>query len=156
MVDAEAFFTYGDKECKVGELIARRPMDCKCLWCMAWEDEHKDLKSDTKKPLTEDLLLICLPRVLGFALKQKIWIQMLVDNIEDLPKDGRNRAWEKLVLPKKTKELLGHLVEQHTRSNDHRVNDLVPGKGNGLIALLHGPPGMSRRVCPFLELWLTD
>jgi hypothetical protein len=36
-------------------------------------------------------------------------------------------------------------VKQHDKMVGY-VADLVPGKGNGLITLLHGPPGKSRAV----------
>jgi SpoVK/Ycf46/Vps4 family AAA+-type ATPase len=70
---------------------------------------------------------------------------MLVENVRNIKKEGRDKAFSMLELKPRIKELLRNMVEQHSR-NRTRLDDLVPGKGNGLIALLHGPPGVGKTL----------
>jgi len=73
---------------------------------------------------------------------------MLVDNVEELETKNRDHAFKLLELSAKTKNLIQVLVEQHTKTSRTgvNVNDLIPGKGNGLIVLLHGPPGVGKTL----------
>ena len=45
------------------------------------------------------------------------------------------------MLDEKKKHVIRTLVENHAKLADQRVPDIVEGKGNGLVMLLHGPPG---------------
>lgn len=65
----------------------------------------------------------------------------------------RQQAFDDLVLPPRTKNLLKAMVKTHAaRSQDSKgdtadaVNeiDLVKGKGKGLIIFLYGPPGVGK------------
>lgn len=60
-----------------------------------------------------------------------------VDNITEI--EWKDNVFEKLVLPSSHKELVRVLVENHT--SKHQFDDFVEGKGKGLVAVLHGPPG---------------
>ncbi|KAI8966107.1 hypothetical protein F5Y11DRAFT_343799 [Daldinia sp. FL1419] len=51
-------------------------------------------------------------------------------------------AFERLVLKKKTKKLIRALVSDKIET--HRSTDIISGKGNGLIMLLHGGPGTGK------------
>ncbi|KAF6825594.1 hypothetical protein CPLU01_10172 [Colletotrichum plurivorum] len=73
----------------------------------------------------------------------------------------RQQAFNDLVLPPRTKNLLKAMVKTHAaRSQDSRgdtadaVNeiDLVKGKGKGLIIFLYGPPGVGKRRLPHTAL----
>jgi SpoVK/Ycf46/Vps4 family AAA+-type ATPase len=65
-------------------------------------------------------------------------------------------AFERLVLPKKTKDLVKALVMVRTSklgeqqgmslSGKRKRDDLIAGKGNGLIMLLHGGPGTGKTL----------
>jgi Cdc6-like AAA superfamily ATPase len=63
-------------------------------------------------------------------------------------------AFERLVLPSRTKELVKALVTVRASmtGNSHEVvkgnqtNDIVAGKGNGLIMLFHGSPGTGKTL----------
>lgn len=67
---------------------------------------------------------------------------MLTENVENIESKGREDAFKKLELDEASKELLKDLVMQHDKKVGY-VDDLVPGKGQSLVALLHGPPGGS-------------
>jgi SpoVK/Ycf46/Vps4 family AAA+-type ATPase len=65
-------------------------------------------------------------------------------------------AFERLVLPKKTKDLVKALVMVRTSklgeqqgmslAGKRKRDDLIAGKGNGLIMLLHGGPGTGKTL----------
>jgi hypothetical protein len=116
----------------------------------------------------ETRLQLLPPRILGFALKEKVWGQFLVENVtKRTTKDDENREgpfWKDLELEKESKELLWAFMQQHkvtaTLSNCEsgigstaevpEVNpksiDIIEGKGQGLVILLHGPPGVGKTL----------
>ncbi|KAJ3361472.1 hypothetical protein GGF31_002222, partial [Allomyces arbusculus] len=77
------------------------------------------------------------PTVYGFTLAKKAWGELLVDNVSDI--DFDTNVWDKLVLAPRTKRLIKGLVESHVAGG--LVTDIIEGKGQGLIFLLHGSPG---------------
>jgi SpoVK/Ycf46/Vps4 family AAA+-type ATPase len=52
------------------------------------------------------------------------------------------KAFESLVVPPKSKELIEALIT--TTLAAEKSTDIIPGKGNGLIMLLHGGPGTGK------------
>ena len=60
------------------------------------------------------------------------------------PIEWNKRAFDRLVLNYKTKELITALVE--TRIGAGRAEDIIGNKGNGLIILLHGGPGTGKTL----------
>ena len=80
-----------------------------------------------------------------------------VDNLQPID-PNRYSGFKDLVIPDEYKELLVALVDNHasglqrrkeklkkrTAGSDNAQIDLVPGKGQGLIILLHGPPGSGK------------
>ncbi|MCJ1360825.1 MAG: hypothetical protein MMC33_010834 [Icmadophila ericetorum] len=101
----------------------------------------------------DEMSLILLPaEIHGFPLKDKKWVKLLVDNIG--PVVWNKDAFERLVLPAKTKDLVKALVmvRSSTRRADQGMglagkrDDLIAGKGNGLIMLLHGGPGTGKTL----------
>ncbi|KAF2258837.1 P-loop containing nucleoside triphosphate hydrolase protein [Lojkania enalia] len=72
--------------------------------------------------VTEDDLLICSPTVPGFSFSKKLWAEFL-----------------------EQKEVIMALTEARTNSeNGFEFDDVIAGKGRGLIALLHGLPGVGK------------
>lgn len=93
--------------------------------------------------LTEDQKLCCTPMVRGYALKEKQWLSFFVNAVSDIP--FNERAFSSLNLPKNQKELiLGFTsVKQSYRS---QFDDVIEGKGKGIIILLSGPPGVGKTL----------
>ncbi|KAJ4387263.1 hypothetical protein N0V93_007852 [Gnomoniopsis smithogilvyi] len=74
--------------------------------------------------------------------------------------EARTSGWKDLIIPEEYREILVALVENHTSDQEakpgHDQNlvkpdngpqaqiDLIRGKGEGLIILLHGPPGSGK------------
>jgi ATP-dependent Lon protease len=54
------------------------------------------------------------------------------------------KAFDRLVLDPQSKELIKALVSVHLSTN--KMGDIITGKGNGLIILLHGSPGVGKTL----------
>jgi hypothetical protein len=75
-----------------------------------------------------------------------------VDNIR--PIRWNKEAYERLVLPNKIKDLVKSLVmlrssKQGSKERgmlDKMQDDLIAGKGKGLVMLLHGGPGTGKTL----------
>jgi DNA helicase TIP49 (TBP-interacting protein) len=60
------------------------------------------------------------------------------------PIEWNKSAFDRLVLDPKTKELITALVQ--VRIATGRAEDIIEGKGNGLMILLHGGPGTGKTL----------
>lgn len=66
-------------------------------------------------------------------------------NVENFfPVNWNKKAFERLVLDPKTKEMIYALVD--VQSSAEKMDDIIKGKGNGLIVLLHGSPGTGKTL----------
>jgi SpoVK/Ycf46/Vps4 family AAA+-type ATPase len=54
--------------------------------------------------------------------------------------DWNKGAFDRLVLKEQIKELIKALITAHMASSNSNTPDIIEGKGNGLIILLHGGP----------------
>jgi Cdc6-like AAA superfamily ATPase len=61
------------------------------------------------------------------------------------PMKWNKKAFDRLVLNSKTKELIYALDDVQTSKNK-KMDDIIAGKGNGLIILLHGSPGTGKTL----------
>ncbi|KAI8224684.1 hypothetical protein K4K54_005128 [Colletotrichum sp. SAR 10_86] len=96
-----------------------------------------------RKRLTDFRLSLCVPRVLGFNLKEKTWENFEVDRVHDI--EWNTKPFESLVLPDGYKELILAFVESQVKDNDN-FDDVINGKGGGLVALLAGAPGVGKTL----------
>ena len=99
----------------------------------------------------ETQLLICPPRLLGYHLRGKRWVELYVDNVKTIEKLNDTTSFDKLELNRPQKNLIRNLVTYHTsgsESQDRVMNDFSHGKGNGLVILLHG----KENVLPLLPM----
>jgi len=95
-------------------------------------------------------LMLCLPKVCGYALDKKIWVHMDVDNVKEIEAGPDEKAFDNLVLgddneEDNTKFLIKSLVKNHLNAKPRAakgriegLEDFVEGKGKGLVILLHG------------------
>lgn len=60
------------------------------------------------------------------------------------PVSWNKKAFNRLVLDDQMKDLIRALVS--TQASTKRTNDIIQGKGNGLILLLHGSPGVGKTL----------
>ncbi|KAL1626003.1 hypothetical protein SLS56_007061 [Neofusicoccum ribis] len=91
--------------------------------------------------IPDDPFALLLPaHVLGYGLQDKKWRSLDVDFVEDLA--WNSTAFERLVLSPRKKEIIKALVTVHVDTSTSI--DIIEGKGNGLIMLLHGSPGTGK------------
>ncbi|KAJ5927829.1 hypothetical protein N7466_006785 [Penicillium verhagenii] len=96
------------------------------------------------REFTEEELLIASPVVLGFAFTEKMWLEFTISGISDIEWD--KEAFDSLVLPDNQKSIVKALVESHTFHAAENIDDVIQGKGKGLVAVLHGPPGTGKTL----------
>jgi hypothetical protein len=105
--------------------------------------------------LNPDQLLLLPDCTFGYVFRSRRWLFLCVDDIKDITRtdEERERGFNDLVIPLNYRQMLLALVENHARgpakvqgmeSSALGHMDLVAGKGNGLIILLHGPPGAGK------------
>lgn len=101
-------------------------------------------QKDETLEFTEEELLIASPVVLGFAFSEKLWLEFTVSGVADI--DWDTGAFDSLVLPGQQKSIVKALVESHTFRAAENIDDVIQGKGRGLVAVLHGPPGTGKTL----------
>lgn len=155
----------------LGPKLSGEVLDCPCGMCKDSPLKRQALevgllhKPDEVVKAFEDQgnggLLLLPPRMLGFALREKVWGQFSVDKIKTLSYDAREEKsdpfWSELQLKDEYKELLmafvdGHVSPRSRRAEldasekDTRASDVIDGKGQGVAILLHGPPGVGKTL----------
>lgn len=161
MVDFASYFSYGpSQEAQIGNLLPSKDIDeCTCDECkqnIALAKIYRtsfDEEEHQKGEWHDEQYILCPPRVLGYVLQEKQWAQLKVDCVDPIPKNDQNDAWySRLQLADEsgdgrrksgTKELLLNLVKSHvtantTENSELEVNDIIAGKGKGLVILLYG------------------
>ncbi|WYZ35140.1 hypothetical protein EsH8_I_001416 [Colletotrichum jinshuiense] len=106
--------------------------------------EKDQLKNKEEMLAREDDLVFMSPLIEGFALKNKLWMGFYVEDIE--PIVWNDKAYDHLVYDEQQKDLVLSFVENHGLSNKNAVEDVIVGKGQGLIILLSGPPGTGKTL----------
>lgn len=109
------------------------------------EIQKEDLEQKgEQEEFTEEELLIASSVVLGFAFSEKLWLEFTVSGLSDI--EWNDQAFESLQLPENQKSIVKALVESHTHRASCNIDDVVQGKGRGLVAVLHGPPGTGKTL----------
>lgn len=94
-------------------------------------------------PLNNFHVLLTSPIVRGYALKNKRWMQFFVDSVKEIKfQDG---AFDSLVLSEERKKLILAFAESQVKHRDS-FDDVVKGKGRGIIMLLSGGPGIGKTL----------
>lgn len=106
-----------------------------------FSDDSDD--ASMRPALTDDQKLVCSPLVRGYALRQKIWLNLFVNAVQDIK--FNDRAFDALSLPSNQKELILGLTSTK-RCYRSQFDDVIEGKGRGIIILLSGPPGVGKTL----------
>ena len=97
--------------------------------------------------LLDDEYALIPPRLLGYIPVNKIFAQLSVGWLLPVEDKNKDQVWNSdLILDEDKKKIIRTLVENHAQMADKRTPDLVEGKGNGLVILLHGPPGVGKSL----------
>ncbi|KAL2799686.1 P-loop containing nucleoside triphosphate hydrolase protein [Aspergillus keveii] len=111
------------------------------------KDEH-----DQEQPPDQPFQILLPATIPGFGFHDKKWISFPVEEILDI--QWNSEAFNHLVLKHTKKELIKALVAKHTAASD--TSDVIEGKGNGLILLLHGGPGTGKTLTAESVAELTE
>lgn len=123
-----------DEDAEMDECDSGMPIDG------AFADEEEAAKH---VPLTVEQKLICSPLLRGYSLKNKLWLNFFVNCVKDI--EWQVDAFDRLVLPKNQKELILGFTESQ-RKFRNSFDDVIEGKGKGLIVSLSGPPGVGKTL----------
>lgn len=94
-------------------------------------------------PLPDTLLIYTTPMLRGYCLTTKQWVSLYITNITEIT--WNPHAFSSLVLPHDYKELVLAFVESQLNGKD-QFDDIVQGKGQGIIMLLSGEPGVGKTL----------
>lgn len=116
------------------------------------DDEDDEYDSDvecgegekaTLTSLNKDQLLMCSASLKGYSLRNKKWLTFSIGSVKDIKYN--EGAFDSLVLPDDHKELILALTESQV-ANKETFDDVIQGKGKGMIMLLSGPPGVGKTL----------
>lgn len=97
----------------------------------------------SRDSLSDDQYMCCNPVALGFCLGTKTWGGFAMDRLKDII--WSDETFNSLVLGETQKILIHALVKQHA-ARAAQYDDIVPGKGKGLVGLLSGKPGCGKTL----------
>ncbi|KAI0840600.1 P-loop containing nucleoside triphosphate hydrolase protein [Hypoxylon sp. FL0890] len=100
------------------------------------ENKNFDKLSDEDASITN-------ATVRGYAFTIKQFLEFFVDNVS--PIEWNTRCFDDLVLEEGTKKTVQAVVSTHSSSYEG-FDDIVKGKGQGLVCVLHGPPGVGKTL----------
>ncbi|SCO89614.1 related to TOB3 (member of AAA-ATPase family) [Fusarium oxysporum] len=103
------------------------------------DDEDMDIVD-----FTDEDYLIASPVVLGFSFSEKQWLEFAVSCVNEIK--WNDKAWDSLVLEDGTKDLIKALVKSRKYHAANTIDDVIQGKGKGLVTVLHGPPGTGKTL----------
>lgn len=99
---------------------------------------------DVKRtPLTDEQLIHCSSLLKGYTLKTKRWLSFFVDSILSI--QFNDQAFSSLVLPPSQKELILAFASSQVL-HSQKFDDVISGKGRGIIMLLSGGPGIGKTL----------
>ncbi|KAK0640441.1 Protein CdcH [Lasiodiplodia hormozganensis] len=96
-----------------------------------------------KEPLSDEKLLLASHVVYGFYLRSKTWVKLYIDLVKEV--NWNHAAFDRLILPGNYKQLILAFVESQAQNRDV-FDDIIEGKGQGIIMLLHGAPGLGKTL----------
>lgn len=103
-----------------------------------------DRFKEAEAELTDADYLLCEHKIQAFLLDRKRWITVLVTDLAEI--DWYPEPWKALQLEQEKKDLIYGLVKGYKSGENvfAGFDDIVQGKGKGLIFLLHGKPGLGK------------
>ncbi|KAL9094035.1 MAG: hypothetical protein Q9165_003705 [Trypethelium subeluteriae] len=119
-------------------------------------NQHQIFKESSEKAQgspaywNDDEAALCNYRLFAYKLRSREWVETHVDSLHDVTLTDDAKGFERLVLPANHKQIIKSQVKEHFRKKQLYTSatqddlDLVRGKGQGLIILLHGAPGVGK------------
>ncbi|KAI4913188.1 hypothetical protein J4E85_010921 [Alternaria conjuncta] len=109
------------------------------------DDEHVSQgRTFYQKHEMSDILKVMLSgKLYGFSLGDSTWGTFSVSRVQKPCWDPH--VWASLVMKPRQKELLERLIKSHG-NDESGFDDIIKGKGKGLVGLLLGPPGVGKTL----------
>lgn len=96
----------------------------------------------SSKDADTNIFMYCCPELHCYALQRKRWVRLWIDNLEEV--SFNEQAYPSLVLPGDYKQLL--LAFAEAQIDGYGFDDVIAGKGQGILMLLAGPPGTGKTL----------
>ncbi|EHK26392.1 uncharacterized protein TRIVIDRAFT_142751 [Trichoderma virens Gv29-8] len=93
--------------------------------------------------MSDDEYTICNSQVTGYSLGNKKWGYFRVDLIDEVV--FNEMAFDSLILGTQLKKQIQSLVQIHSHE-ELKFDDVIRGKGKGIVFLLHGEPGVGKTL----------
>ncbi|KAH7325774.1 P-loop containing nucleoside triphosphate hydrolase protein [Stachybotrys elegans] len=93
--------------------------------------------------MSDEEYMICANEVAGYSLRDKKWGWFSVEMIRDV--EFNENAFDGLILQEDQKHVMVSLVRSHA-DGMVEFDDMIRGKGKGLVFLLHGDPGTGKTL----------
>ncbi|KAI0878207.1 hypothetical protein GGS24DRAFT_13174 [Hypoxylon argillaceum] len=115
-------------------------------------DQWPDFVSNSSSLRPIEMILLP-PSIHAFFMKENKWVHLLVAQIQ--PVNWNKAAFDRLVLPKRTKNMIKGLVMARKLTPENpgvqislkkKWDDIIAGKGSGLTMLLRGGPGTGKTL----------
>ncbi|KAK3905393.1 hypothetical protein C8A05DRAFT_30798 [Staphylotrichum tortipilum] len=112
--------------------------------------QERNKQSMLAREAEDPLLMYMMPIVEGYALKNKLWMSFFIEDVA--PMVYNDAAFDHLVYNEQQKDLVMSFVESHcgsgtaTQKHPKAMEDVIAGKGQGLVILLSGPPGTGKTL----------
>ena len=119
----------------------KEPEDIETLPGKEQAAENNDSTSPTFR---DEEYLIASPVALGFSFTEKMWLEFAVSGIRDI--QWNEGAFDSLIIPDDQKTVVKAMVESHEFEASKNIDDIIQGKGRGLVVVLHGPPGTGKTL----------
>lgn len=116
------------------------------------EDPLGQFKRDTRKTPTGKYLALLPTRFFAYTVLQRKFVQLNTRFVRSADLEANDKAFEKLEINKDYKRLILALVKSHfdkvetekKTNTEIETQDLIRGKGKGVVILLHGVPGVGK------------
>lgn len=93
--------------------------------------------------LSDDNAMLTNATVRGYSFTTKQFLEFFVEDLEDI--EWNSKCFDELVLDPAIKKTVQALVSMHSQKRES-FDDIVKGKGMGLVCVLHGPPGVGKTL----------
>lgn len=162
IIDTYAFNRFNpDKKVRVSRLKAddMQPLGSSDEFDSDYDDYSDDSGSDDGIGITEscppmpegttgfcmgeEQFLICTDILRGYSLKEKKWMKFPIGGIKEI--HWNEQAFDSLVAPPEQKDLILAFAQTQAKNKDC-FDDVISGKGRGIIMLLSGPPGVGKTL----------
>ncbi|KAK4172035.1 ATPase family AAA domain-containing protein 3B [Triangularia setosa] len=94
-------------------------------------------------PLSEENAMLTNASVRGYAFSAKSFLEFFADEVSEI--SWNTKCFDELVLDQSIKKTVQALVSTHSQKRES-FDDIIKGKGQGLICVLHGPPGVGKTL----------